>query len=97
MEAQNELRKRYLQVLCDDDVRKWMIGKDEMELVDLLVRVKDELVGNCKIIFFYKIEVRFVLIFIFYRKCQIKTIHHHKNHHQRGIIMVYLHPSSVKS
>ncbi|CAG8473351.1 12061_t:CDS:2 [Funneliformis caledonium] len=42
-EAQNELRKRYLQVLCDDDVKKWMIGKHEMELVDLLVRVKDEL------------------------------------------------------
>lgn len=46
IEAQNELRKRYLQVLCDDDVRKWMIGKDEMELVDLLVRVKDELVSS---------------------------------------------------
>nr|CAG8497463.1 9371_t:CDS:10 [Entrophospora candida] len=43
IEAQNELRKRYLQVLCEDDVRKWMIGKHEMELVDLLVRVKDEL------------------------------------------------------
>ncbi|PKC76048.1 DUF1630-domain-containing protein, partial [Rhizophagus irregularis] len=46
IEAQNELRKRYLQVLCEDDVRKWMIGKDEMELVDLLVRVKDELVSS---------------------------------------------------
>ncbi|CAG8524328.1 1524_t:CDS:10 [Cetraspora pellucida] len=43
IEAQNELRKRYLQVLCEGDVKSWMAGKHEMELVDLLVRVKDEL------------------------------------------------------
>ncbi|CAG8509790.1 4666_t:CDS:2, partial [Acaulospora morrowiae] len=43
IEAQNELRKRYLQVLCEDDVQKWIIGKHEMELVDLLVRIRDEL------------------------------------------------------
>ncbi|RIB02190.1 hypothetical protein C2G38_901698 [Gigaspora rosea] len=43
IEAQNELRKRYLQVLCEGDVKTWMVGKHEMELVDLLVRVKDEL------------------------------------------------------
>ncbi|CAG8519128.1 9974_t:CDS:10 [Racocetra persica] len=43
IEAQNELRKRYLQVLCEGDVKTWMAGKHEMELVDLLVRVKDEL------------------------------------------------------
>ncbi|CAG8618772.1 5455_t:CDS:10 [Gigaspora margarita] len=43
IEAQNELRKRYLQVLCEGDVKSWMVGKHEMELVDLLVRVKDEL------------------------------------------------------
>ncbi|CAG8442651.1 2340_t:CDS:10 [Diversispora eburnea] len=44
IEAQNELRKRYLQVLCEGDVQKWIIGKHEMELVDLLVRIRDELV-----------------------------------------------------
>ncbi|CAG8464033.1 2903_t:CDS:10 [Paraglomus brasilianum] len=43
IEAQSELRRRYLQVLCEDDVRKWMFGKDEVELIDLLVRIKDEL------------------------------------------------------
>ncbi|CAG8476394.1 1524_t:CDS:2 [Acaulospora colombiana] len=42
-EAQNELRRRYLKVLCEDDVQKWIIGKHEMELVDLLVRIRDEL------------------------------------------------------
>src|SRR2546427_8623499 len=59
IEAQNELRKRYLQVLCEDDVRKWMIGKHEMELVDLLVRVKDELVSM-------RMDSDFFLFFFFF-------------------------------
>lgn len=43
-EAQKGLRRRYLEVLCEGDIKRWMKGRHEVELVDLLVRVKDELV-----------------------------------------------------
>ncbi|RUS21607.1 hypothetical protein BC937DRAFT_92129 [Endogone sp. FLAS-F59071] len=42
-EAQRELRKKQLQLLCDADVHEWMRGRHEVELVDLLLKVKQEL------------------------------------------------------
>ncbi|KAK9763078.1 hypothetical protein K7432_010582 [Basidiobolus ranarum] len=42
-EAQKELQRKYLEVLCDADLNQWMSGKHEVELVDLLLRVKEEL------------------------------------------------------
>ncbi|KAG0313567.1 Protein dennd6a [Dissophora globulifera] len=43
--AQNELRKRYLEILSLGDVAGWVKGRNEVELVDLLVRMREEL-GN---------------------------------------------------
>ncbi|RUP50065.1 hypothetical protein BC936DRAFT_140480 [Jimgerdemannia flammicorona] len=43
-EAQRELHKKYVQMLCDSDMREWMRGRHEVELVDLLLKVKHELV-----------------------------------------------------
>ncbi|RUS29010.1 hypothetical protein BC938DRAFT_481171 [Jimgerdemannia flammicorona] len=42
-EAQRELHKKYVQMLCDSDMREWMRGRHEVELVDLLLKVKHEL------------------------------------------------------
>ncbi|KAG0364901.1 Protein dennd6a [Gamsiella multidivaricata] len=41
--AQNELRKRYLEILSLGDVVGWVKGRNEVELVDLLVRMREEL------------------------------------------------------
>ncbi|KAF9433461.1 Protein dennd6a, partial [Entomortierella beljakovae] len=41
--AQNELRKRYLEILSLGDVAGWVKGRNEVELVDLLVRMREEL------------------------------------------------------
>ncbi|KAF9925694.1 Protein dennd6a [Linnemannia zychae] len=41
--AQNELRKRYLEILSLGDVAKWVKGRNEVEVVDLLVRMREEL------------------------------------------------------
>ncbi|KAF8938221.1 Protein dennd6a [Dissophora ornata] len=41
--AQNELRKRYLEILSLGDVVGWVRGRNEVELVDLLVRMREEL------------------------------------------------------
>lgn len=43
--AQNELRRRYLEILSLGDVAGWVKGRNEVELVDLLVRMREEL-GN---------------------------------------------------
>ncbi|KAF9904234.1 Protein dennd6a, partial [Lobosporangium transversale] len=43
--AQNELRRRYLEILSLGDVVGWVKGRNEVELVDLLVRMREEL-GN---------------------------------------------------
>ncbi|KAF9955937.1 Protein dennd6a [Mortierella alpina] len=41
--AQNELRRRYLEILSLGDVVGWVKGRNEVELVDLLVRMREEL------------------------------------------------------
>ncbi|KAF9399215.1 hypothetical protein BGZ94_005789, partial [Podila epigama] len=41
--AQNELRRRYLEILSLGDVARWVKGRNEVELIDLLVRMRDEL------------------------------------------------------
>ncbi|KAF9984532.1 Protein dennd6a, partial [Modicella reniformis] len=41
--AQNELRRRYLEILSLGDVTGWVRGRNEVELVDLLVRMREEL------------------------------------------------------
>ncbi|KAF9180877.1 Protein dennd6a [Haplosporangium sp. Z 767] len=41
--AQNELRRRYLEILSLGDVMGWVKGRNEVELVDLLVRMREEL------------------------------------------------------
>ncbi|KAG0258689.1 Protein dennd6a [Mortierella polycephala] len=41
--AQNELRRRYLEILSLGDVMGWVKGRSEVELVDLLVRMREEL------------------------------------------------------
>ncbi|KAF9114598.1 Protein dennd6a [Mortierella sp. AM989] len=41
--AQNELRRRYLEILSLGDVAGWVKGRNEVELVDLLVRMREEL------------------------------------------------------
>ncbi|KAF9584455.1 Protein dennd6a [Lunasporangiospora selenospora] len=43
--AQNELRRRYVETLSAGDVERWVKGRSEVELVDLLVRLREEL-GN---------------------------------------------------
>ncbi|KAG0228031.1 hypothetical protein BGW41_003573 [Actinomortierella wolfii] len=43
IEAQKELRRRYLDILCLGDVTRWVRGRNEVELVDLLVRMREEL------------------------------------------------------
>ncbi|KAF9357082.1 Protein dennd6a [Mortierella sp. NVP85] len=44
--AQNELRRRYLEILSLSDVAGWVRGRNEVELVDLLVRMREELGGS---------------------------------------------------
>ncbi|KAF9359750.1 hypothetical protein BGX26_011523 [Mortierella sp. AD094] len=41
--AQNELRRRYLEILSLGDVAGWVKGRNEVEVVDLLVRMREEL------------------------------------------------------
>jgi hypothetical protein len=41
--AQNELRRRYLEILSLGDVAGWVKGRSEVEVVDLLVRMREEL------------------------------------------------------
>ncbi|KAG0053301.1 Protein dennd6a [Gryganskiella cystojenkinii] len=41
--AQNELRRRYLEILSLGDITGWVKGRNEVELVDLLVRMREEL------------------------------------------------------
>ncbi|KAF9214141.1 Protein dennd6a [Podila verticillata] len=41
--AQNELRRRYLEILSLGDVAGWVKGRNEVELIDLLVRMREEL------------------------------------------------------
>ncbi|KAG0022671.1 Protein dennd6a [Podila clonocystis] len=45
--AQNELRRRYLEILSLGDVAGWVKGRNEVELIDLLVRMREEL-GSSK-------------------------------------------------
>lgn len=40
-DAQAELQSKYLGVLCEGNVRSWVHGKHEVEVVDLLVRIQD--------------------------------------------------------
>ncbi|KAF9163707.1 hypothetical protein DFQ26_002228 [Actinomortierella ambigua] len=42
-EAQKQLRRRYLDILCLGDISGWVKGRNEVELVDLLVRMREEL------------------------------------------------------
>ncbi|KAF9970887.1 hypothetical protein BGZ73_006267 [Actinomortierella ambigua] len=42
-EAQKQLRRRYLDILCLGDIPGWVKGRNEVELVDLLVRMREEL------------------------------------------------------
>ena len=44
--AQNELRRRYLEILSLGDITGWVKGRNEVELVDLLVRMREELGGS---------------------------------------------------
>eukprot|EP01137_Pigoraptor_chileana_P010454 Opistho-2@60123 len=42
-EANDRLRSIYLELLCQADVGTWMRGKAEIEVVDLLLRLREEL------------------------------------------------------
>ncbi|KAF9080082.1 Protein dennd6a [Mortierella sp. AD031] len=58
--AQNELRKRYLEILSLGDVAGWVKGRNEVEVVDLLVRMREELgsSGNKGDLFGFKPKLR---------------------------------------
>lgn len=43
-EATDRLRRLYLEKLCVADVPAWCRGKHELELIDLLMRLREELV-----------------------------------------------------
>jgi len=47
----------FLCSLCEADVKTWMIGKHDIELVDFLIRLKDELV-----IFFLSFSLSFFFL-----------------------------------
>ncbi|KAF8948002.1 Protein dennd6a [Haplosporangium gracile] len=58
--AQNELRRRYLEILSLGDVAGWVKGRNEVEVVDLLVRMREELgsSGNKGDLFSFKPKLR---------------------------------------
>jgi len=42
-QADKVLKRLHLKVLCEADVKTWMIGKNDIEVVDFLIRVQEEL------------------------------------------------------